>query len=135
MARIAKVAVSADINGPLGDGTAHDAVVAWLDDTKRTIAQEGVNNLHSFVMDRTGRATGHYQSEIQTSTLLFNDIKIHDPIVYGPWLQGSSKRNRSTRFKGYRLWSKTRQLLQERAPEIAREKFREYASRIGASPL
>lgn len=129
------VQTSADITGPLADGTAHDAVVAWLDDSKQAVAQEGVNRLHEFVMDKTGRATGHYQSEIQTSNLMYNDIKIHDPVVYGPWLEGVSKRNRSTRFKGYRLWRKTKQLLQERAPEIAREKFREYASRIGANPL
>lgn len=130
-----RVTLEGSVSGPIADGTAHDGVIAWLDASKRAVADEGVQHLHEFVMDKTGRATGHYQSELMTSTLRFNDIRIHDPVVYGPWLEGTSKRNRDTRFKGYHLWRKTRQYLRERAPEIAREKFREYADRIGASPL
>src|SRR5262249_22817057 len=74
--------------GPLADGSAPAIVHAWADEVKKEIAQEGVNRLRAFTMDRSGRATGRYQSEIQTSTLAFGDIRIHDPVVYGPWLEG-----------------------------------------------
>lgn len=127
-----KVTVNVSEAGPLMDGTAPEVVRIWLDDVKKDIAQEGVDNLRGFVMDKSGRATGHYQSQLMTSTLLpFNDIRIHDPVIYGPWLEGSSKRNRSTRFKGYRLWRKTSQLLQEDAPKIAEAKLPDLANRLG----
>src|SRR5260221_8971813 len=97
--------------GPLADGSAPAIVHAWADEVKRDIAQEGVNRLRGFRMNKSGRATGRYQSELQTSTLAYNDIRISDPVVYGPWLEGSSNRNRSTRFRGYRLWREPLNLL------------------------
>jgi hypothetical protein len=128
-----KVRIIVKAQGPLYDGSAPAIVHAWSDQVKRDIAQEGVNRLKSFAMDKSGRATGRYQSEIQTSTLSFNDIRIHDPIVYGPWLEGSSTRNRSTRFKGYHLWRKTAQALEEDAPKIAEKRMPELVARLGGA--
>jgi hypothetical protein len=117
--------------GPLADGSAPGIVHAWSDEVKKDIAAEGVNRLRSFAMNKSGRGTGHYQSEIQTSNLAYNDIRISDPVVYGPWLQGSSSRNQSTRFKGYRLWTKTAQLLQDDAVKIAEKRMPELINRLG----
>lgn len=125
------VKVTVGALGPLADGSAPQIVHAWADEVKKDIAQEGVNRLKSFPMDKTGRATGHYQSEIRTSNLSFNDIRIDDPVVYGPWLQGSSSRNQSTRFKGYRLWTKTAQLLQDDAAQIAEKRMPELIQKLG----
>jgi hypothetical protein len=119
--------------GPLADGSGPAIVHAWSDQVKRDIAQEGVNRLKSFAMNKSGRGTGRYQSEIQTSNLAFNDIRISDPVVYGPWLEGSSERNRSTRFKGYRLWRKTAQALEEDAPKIAEKRMPELVARLGGA--
>lgn len=117
--------------GPLADGSAPGIVHAWADEVKKDIAQEGVNRLRGFAMNKTGRGTGRYQSEIQTSNLAFNDIRISDPVVYGPWLEGSSNRNSSTRFKGYRLWRKTAQVLEEDAVKIAEKRMPELVQRLG----
>lgn len=125
------VKVIVKVSGPLLDGSAPEIIHHWMDEVKQEIAQEGVNRLRSFQMDKTGRATGRYQSEIQTSTLSFNDIRIHDPVVYGPWLEGVSQRNRSTRFKGYHLWRKTAQMLQEDAPKIAERRMPELVQQLG----
>jgi hypothetical protein len=127
-----KVRVYVRAQGPLFDGAAPEIIHAWMDEVKKDIAQEGVNRLRAFVMNKTGRATGHYQSEIQTSTLVaFNDIRIFDPVVYGPWLEGTSKRNRSTRFKGYRLWRKTAQALNDDATAIADRRMPELVQKLG----
>jgi hypothetical protein len=122
-------------HGPLMDGSAEPIIKTWLDGVKKDIAQEGLNELRAFVMDKTGRATGHYQSGITTTLLSYNDLKISNPteagFAYGPWLEGFSKRNRSTRFKGYHLWRLTAQRLQERAPKIAEAKLPELIQRLG----
>jgi len=117
--------------GPLADGSAPATIHAWTDEVKRDIADEGVNRLRSVPMNKSGRGTGRYQSEIQTSNLAYNDIRIHDPVVYGPWLEGSSNRNRSTRFKGYRLWRKTAQGLADDAAAIAEQRMPELVQRLG----
>jgi hypothetical protein len=126
-----QVTVSVTEHGPLTDGTAPEIIHAYMDEVKKDIAAEGVTRLRGFVMDKTGRATGRYQAEIQTSTLSFNDILIHDPVVYGPWLEGTSERNRSTRFKGYHLWRKTAQALNDDAPGIAEKRMPELIRRLG----
>lgn len=126
------VTVTLHKQGPLFDDAAPEIIYGWLNDVKKDIAAEGVTMLRSFVMDKSGRATGRYQAGVQTSELLqFHDIRIHDPVIYGPWLEGSSKRNRSTRFKGYHLWRKTAQTLDERAPRIAEAKMPELIQALG----
>lgn len=117
--------------GPLADGSAPQIVHAWADSVKKDIAAEGVNRLKSFAMDKSGRATGRYQSELQTSNLAYNDIRISDPLVYSPWLEGTSNRNQSTRFKGYRLWRKTAQLLEDDAGKIAERRMPELVQKLG----
>lgn len=126
------VTVTLHKQGPLFDDAAPEIINGWLNDVKNDIANEGVTVLRSFVMDESGRATGWYQSQVQTSELLeFHNIRIHDPVIYGPWLEGSSKRNRSTRFKGYHLWRITAQELNVRAPQIADAKMPELIQLLG----
>lgn len=128
------VSIGASVSGPIADGSALTAMHAWLDESKKEVAQVAVDRLRAVKMDRSGRATGHYQSMIRTTVRTFNDILIDDPVIYGPWLEGTSKRNDSTRFKGYRLWRRTRLQVQREVPVIAQKKLDLYKSRIGISP-
>ncbi len=103
-----------------------------MDETKRKVADLGVKELDAITMDRTGRGTGHYQSMIQTHLLAYNDIRIDDPVVYGPWLEGVSKRNESTSFKGYHLWRRTRLRLRKTFQEVAQKLLDDhYLRRMG----
>lgn len=119
------------LTGPLADGRAPQIVHAWADGVKKDIAGQGMRMLRAVHMDKTGRGTGHYQAELQATTIGFNDIKLHDPVIYGPWLEGSSQRNRSTRFKGYHLWRQTAQELQRQAPDIAGKRMPELVRALG----
>ena len=124
--------VNVQVSGPLFDRQAARAVVEWMDETKRKVADLGVKELDAVTMDRTGRGTGHYQSMIQTHVLAYNDIRIDDPVVYGPWLEGYSKRNESTRFKGYHLWRRTRLRLRKTFQEVAQKLLDDhYLRRMG----
>ncbi len=130
------VQITVQEHGPLFEGDmAQHIIREWMDEVKQDIADEGLARLRAFVMDKTGRATGHYQADIVTSRVSYGDVRIHNPAAsgynYGPWLEGSSKRNRSTRFKGYHLWRKTGRKLQEDAPAIAEGKMPELIRRLG----
>lgn len=128
-----KIRITASVSGPLADGTAHQAVRDWLDATKQDVADQAVTRLRAVTMDRTGRATGHYQKMIRTTLLNYKDVLVDDPVIYGPWLEGTSKRNESTRFKGYRLWRRTRLQVKREAPKIAQAKLPEYIERMGGT--
>lgn len=124
--------VNVDTHGPLWNGMADRAVRDWIDSTKREVADMGVRELDAIVMDKTGRGTGQYQREIRTRTTgRYNDILIDDPVVYGPWLEGVSKRNESTRFKGYHLWRRTRQRLRRDFKDHAEERLHRYLEEMG----
>ena len=129
-----KVTFEARASGPVADGTAHDAVLDWIDETKKQTADYALRQLQAVRMDKTGRATGHYQEMIRTTFLSYNDVLLSDPVVYGPWLEGVSERNRSTRFKGYKLWRLAKQATAQQAPKIAEDLFPRYAERIGGAP-
>lgn len=127
-----KVRLEVSASGPLADGTAHDIIREWIDDSKKDIADYAVQQLRAVKMDKTGRGTGHYQEGIQTALVGYNDVLIHNPIVYGPWLEGTSRRNESTRFKGYHLWRQAKQKTNEQASRIAEDKLPDYLARIEA---
>lgn len=122
------------VDGPLADGSAKDILHEWLDESKQKIAEYAVRQLDAVHMDKTGRATGHYQSEIRSALLTYHDVLIHDPVIYGPWLEGTSERNRSTRFKGYHLWRRARDVTQREAGNIAQDLLPPYLDRIGGRP-
>lgn len=118
--------INVNFSGPLFDGEAPAIIREWLDKTKRQVADMGVRELDAITMDSTGRGTGHYQTMITTRVISYNDVLITDPVVYGPWLEGTSKRNESTRFKGYHLWRRTRLKLRRDFKDIAEKSLHEY---------
>ena len=64
--------------------------------------------------------TGHYRSllHVQRSGL----VQVTDShCVYGPWLEGTGSRNRSSRFKGYHHWRRARQDVERAARRIANQ--------------
>lgn len=126
--------INVSLSGPLFDDLEPGIVRDWLEATKREIADMGVKELDAIVMDKTGRGTGHYQSELRTETR-GDAIAITDPVIYGPWLEGVSKRNESTGFKGYHLWRRTRLRLRRTYKDVAQRKLDEYyLQRMGGRP-
>jgi len=64
-------------------------------------------------------STGHYRRNVH-GTVSATRGKIDDGgVVYGPWLEGVSRRNTVTRFKGYASFRKTAQYLQKNLRRIA----------------
>lgn len=127
--------VNLNVSGPLFDGTLEPVVTQWIDATKKDVADLGVLTIQEIAvkMDKSGRGTGHYMSVINTRQVSpYNDQLINDGgIVYGPWLEGTTKRNTSTRFKGYHAFRKARTRLRRQYGEIAQRKLTEFIGRMG----
>lgn len=124
------MSVTTRTSGPIFDGRAAAAVAAYVEHTERTVAEQGVDVVRSET--RVFRnPTGTYRSRIQVDGS-GGGRRIHDGgIVYGPWLAGTSRRNQSTRFKGYSHWPIAAARLNARAENIAERELPPYLRRMG----
>lgn len=135
MAGSLKVTAYVDCTGPLFDGTAEKAVTELTDAIAKQGAEWARDNLHDFPMDKTGRARGGFQGAVrvvQRSAGWAVPAPMIRGVTWGPWLEGGTKRNKSTKFKGYHLFSKTRAELENGvAQEIADKALEEYLPKMG----
>jgi hypothetical protein len=122
------------VSGPLWDGEAAVAVDQWLEATRKKVADEGVLMLKAFPMDKTGRARGGFEARIRRVTRGQVEA-IPGPtktgVVWTPWLEGTSRRNDTTRFKGYHLFRKTRLRLARNWRKDAQAELERYIGRMG----
>lgn len=119
------------MSGPLFDGgTSTKAVDAYLEEVRAEIAQEGVNRIKSELGRVLKHPTGHYKGSIQTDRSTQNNIITDGGVVYGPWLEGVSSRNRSTRFKGYSTFRRMTQQLNSEVQQIVEKELPKLVGRL-----
>ncbi len=71
--------------------------------------------LRSVKTRQSRESTGRFQS----------GWDVHDSgIIYGPWLEGVSDRNKTTSFKGYSMFRKVAQQIERKAPQLLTTKTR-----------
>ena|SRR6266496_243657 len=119
--------------GPLFDEPAtRAAVFHFLDTAKADLAQVGVNEIHAQLRWLPKHPTGRYASHVRTERVgSYNDQVITDGfVIYGSWLEGTSTRNRTTRFKGYHIFRRTRQKLRRMTREILQRDLDELIARL-----
>lgn len=113
-------------SGPVFNGQAAAAVRRYRDAAEKVVAQEGARmvrrRLHQVLRHPTGYYEGHVAAEKVANRWEVND----DGVVYGPWLEGTGSRNRTTRFKGYATFRRTRALLDQQAHQIAERELPRY---------
>ena len=117
-------------HGPLFSGQASAAVTAFLNEATTSVADEGVNMVHAQLGSVLRHPTGYYESRIVTDRATDGSTVTDSGVIYGPWLEGVSSRNQSTRFKGYATFRRITQKLQDKAGPIANETLRRFISRM-----
>lgn len=101
-----------------------------LNDAIRELVDDGTERLNEVLRPRpagvflsvvqAGRAasTGHYRRSIHAVVRNGFGIITDSKVVYGPWLEGLSRRNAVTRFKGYASFRRTAQWLQRKRVKL-----------------
>lgn len=129
-----KITSYIDCHGPLFTGQAEEAVKRFCKDATKAIAQRGADLLRAFPMNKTGRARGTFQSHLQVVQRSAG-YAVPGPqitgVVWSPWLEGTSKRNSDTTFRGYHLFRKTRLQLNKEAGEIAERELQRFLPEMG----
>lgn len=129
---MANIRIEVDTTGPFFTGAYQTELHKHLDEAKAEVAQLGVDRIKARIGARAKDPTGYYAAHVVTDLVKpFNDQLIHDSGVrYGPWLEGTSSRNTSTRFKGYKIFQRTRAWLRKQATPILQQKIDEFVNRM-----
>lgn len=129
---MANLRLEVETTGPFFTGQYQKELHAFLDEAKAEVAQLGVDRIRQRIGARAKDPSGYYAAHIQTELVKpFNDQLITDGGVrYGPWLEGTSSRNATTRFKGYHIFRQTRAWLRKTATPIFQSRINEFVNRM-----
>lgn len=127
------------LRGPLFDGQADEAAREFTASLAREVAEIGQTwiKLDAERMVKSGRGgTGRAADGVQL-TGAGTSYRIYGGIREGeyswPWLEGTSKRNVSTGFKGYKSFSRTRARMRRQVTPYAQELLNRYLERMGGA--
>lgn len=119
------------MSGPIFDGGAEKALKEFMVKSGDVIGQQIVNSVRMTLGSVLQNPTGAYERGIQTERQQ-DDLVVNDSgIVYGPWLEGVSSRNSSSRFKGYATFRKTFQQMEAKAKGISEGVLNKYMDKMG----
>ena len=129
------------LSGPLFDGQASEAAKDFADSLAHEIAEIGQTwiKLDTLRMNKSGRGdTGRAAEGVELSGgngayRIFGGI--HEGQYAWPWLEGTSKRNQSTGFKGYGSFRRTRLRMRKQVQPFAQQRIEEYLARMGGSEV
>jgi hypothetical protein len=123
--------VEVDVSGPLFDGRAAAAVAAFAEDAKREVQQQVYAEVMTNLNASIKKPTPYYETQIAMSQGE-GDYTVHDRgVIYGPWLEGTSERNRTTRFKGYASFRRAAQSIQGKVPQLVQAALARAIQRLG----
>jgi len=117
-------------SGPLFDGRARLAVRQFVKAAEEEIAEVGARQVRQQLGRVLRQPTGYYQSNIH-AVQSSGSWEVNDNgVVYGPWLEGTGSRNRTTRFKGYHTFRLVSQNVDRQSSRIAETVLTRYLPRM-----
>lgn len=102
-------------NGPIFDGRASHAVRQFCDDWEKEYAHDVEQEVNQTLSHVLRHPTGYYQSQIHVAASGDGQQVTDGGVIYGPWLEGTGSRNRTTRFKGYATFRRVTQKMDAKA--------------------
>ena len=125
--------VKVQVQGPLADGTAPQIIRQALQNSVQALIELGDERLALMARPRSGgvylsyaeggTSTGNYRRNIHSEVRELTAIISDSGVVYGPWLEGIGSRNATTRFKGYAMFRRTSEWLNEQAPKVVQQQI------------
>lgn len=109
-------------SGPLFSGEAARVLDRMTEEIAREVGKVAEQDVQQRLKTVLRHPTGKYQRRIRAAVESGGRVVIDDQrSVYGPWLEGTSSRNRTTRFKGYATFRRVRQQVEAKSGRIAQQ--------------
>ncbi len=122
--------VKIDEHGPIFSGDAEKAAHDFADALATEVADVGVTEIKQALHGVLRHPTGYYESRVQVEMVNGGPAVTDGNVIYGPWLEGTSSRNNSSRFKGYATFRKVKQALEAKVPDIAERILPSFLNRM-----
>lgn len=107
------------IKGPVVEGKTDPVIARMIKDVDRALAHNLLDTWRKLLRAKVKRWTGAYAKGMRVvetpKTFRVDDSRS----VYGPWLEGTSRRNQTTRFKGYTAQRRAAQQIDKEAKGTA----------------
>lgn len=119
--------VSVRVSGPILEHRTGPILARICRDVEKNVAQYALHEVQRELPTVLRHPTGYYESQVQ----LVGDDTVNDGgVIYGPWLEGTGSRNRSTRFKGYATFRRVAQRVDAKARELAEDVVAEHMEEL-----
>jgi hypothetical protein len=134
------VETQVNVRGPLFEGRDKPIMRKFNEDAKQLVAKAGEQQIRERVTRRakhpSGKPGGHFAAAIVTKDYKKGrTITAEYPqILRGPWLEGSSTRNASTRFKGWRMFRLTRTWLRRNYMKLIQDLLDKAVAELNGGP-
>lgn len=105
-------------SGPFFDGQWEQVMADVAEQAQAAIGEQGVMLVRQHLDGVLRHPTGAYRSRVDATNRTADTTVNDGGVVYGPWLEGTGSRNRSSRFKGYATFRRVTDQLQQDALRI-----------------
>jgi len=128
-----RISAYVTVAGPLLEGRGPAILREFFDDATKLVAERGREEVSKRATSRPRHPTGAFARSVVVKQFgRSRAINATYPgVTYGPWLEGTSTRNASTRFKGYRLFKLTRGRLRKQVAELVQGLLDRAVARLG----
>lgn len=114
------------VKGPVVEGKTAPLVKAMIRDVDRAVAEDTRDRWYRNLRGSIRHWTGKYGRRVVVKHGPKQSLVTDNRAVQGPWLEGVSRRNRSTRFKGYSAQRRARQAANANAKRLAERVVAEH---------
>lgn len=123
--------ITVDLKGPLFQTDAGRTVRDAINKLVIEVSKEGVNEVKAELYQGHGVDSGAFRKGIKRKKRGFLSTVYASNAMIASWLQGTSKRNRTTRFAGYGIFTKAYHRTDQGAGEEARRIAAQLVKELG----
>jgi hypothetical protein len=115
----------------LQPGRAQAAVARFAAEVTDEVSAQLIADWHQNLDRSIRHPTPYYETQLVNQRVEPTLHRVHDRgVVYGPWLEGTSSRNRTTRFRGYSSLRRARQSTVARIPSLVAIPLRRFIAAV-----
>lgn len=117
--------------GPMADGRVDTYTRGLESDLLDRVAAYAVERVAFFLDQDIRHPTPYYETQVRIDRST-HDRSVNDSgVVYGSWLEGTSPRNSSSTFKGYRAFGRAAGETSGQVESLTRNVIDAYVSKVG----
>jgi hypothetical protein len=125
------IEANVEIHGTFLTGNPLPMIDDFVTEATWVVAAQGLADWHQKLDARLQNPTPFYETQLMVERQTPEIVWAHDRgIVYGPWLEGTGSRNRTTQFKGYKAKRQAEQELQRKVPTIVQPYVEQLIRRL-----